>query len=160
MGVSGSGKSTVAARLASALGLPFLEGDDFHSPANRAKMAAGIALQDEDRWPWLDALADAIAARRRASHGVVAACSALKRVYRRELLERAGPPLRFVYLNVDHDTAAARLAARPNHYMPVALLASQFATLEPPDGEECAVTIPASGAVEDVVRAIERALSR
>lgn len=130
MGVSGSGKSTVGAALAAALGWPFLDADDYHPAANVAKMAAGTPLTDDDRAPWLDRLAatmhDILA---RGGHGVLA-CSALKAAYR-ERLARAGD-VRFVYLEGDAKTIAARLAGRKHEYMPSSLLASQFATLEPP----------------------------
>lgn len=130
MGVSGSGKSTVGQALARSLGWPFLDADDFHPPANVAKMAAGTPLDDDDRWPWLDRIADELRAiLARGGHAILA-CSALKQAYR-DRLARAGD-VRFVHLAGDRDTIAARLAARKHRYMPVTLLDSQFATLEPP----------------------------
>ena len=130
MGVSGSGKSTVGAALAKALGWPFLDADDFHPPANVAKMAAGTPLTDADRAPWLDRLATEMRGILTRGGSGVLACSALKNAYR-ERLASAGD-VRFVYLEGDAATIAARLAARQHEYMPASLLASQFATLEPP----------------------------
>lgn len=130
MGVSGSGKSTVGEALARDLAWPFLDADAFHPPENVAKMAAGTPLTDEDRWPWLDRIAAELrAVLARGGHAVLA-CSALRAVYR-ERLARAGD-VRFVHLRGDYDTIAARIAARRHRYMPASLLASQFATLEPP----------------------------
>ena len=130
MGVSGSGKSTVGAALAESLRWPFLDADEFHPPANVAKMSAGLPLTDEDRWPWLDRIAEELRSiLARDSHAVLA-CSALKASYR-DRLARAGD-VRFVHLRGDYDTIASRLASRRHRYMPSSLLASQFATLEPP----------------------------
>ena len=130
MGVSGSGKTTIGTALATRLGWAFVEGDDWHPPQNVAKMSAGTPLADEDRWPWLDRLAAEMAAIDARGEHAVLACSALRQAYR-DRISRAGP-VRYVYLAGDHDTIAARLAGRKNHYMPPALLASQLATLEPP----------------------------
>jgi gluconokinase len=130
MGVSGSGKTVVGQALAANLGWPFFDGDDFHPPANVAKMAAGTPLTDADRWPWLDRLAAEMAAVTAHGSNAVLACSALKRAYR-DRLERAGS-VRFVHLKGDDETIAARLAGRAHRYMPPTLLASQFATLEEP----------------------------
>ena len=130
MGVSGSGKTAVGAALAENLGWPFLDGDDFHPEANVAKMAAGTPLTDADRWPWLDRLAAEMAAVNARGADAVVACSALKQAYRDRFF-RAGD-VRFVHLKGDHETIAARLAARSHRYMPPTLLASQFATLEEP----------------------------
>ena len=130
MGVSGSGKTTLGRALAEELGWTFLDADDFHPPANVAKMAAGAALSDEDRWPWLDRLADELRTLDGRGRHVVLACSALKQAYR-DRLKRAGE-LRWAYLRGDAATIEPRLAARRGHYMPASLLASQFATLEEP----------------------------
>lgn len=130
MGVSGSGKSTVGAALASSLGWRFLDADDFHPPANVAKMAAGSPLTDDDRWPWLDRLADEMRAILADGRHAVLACSALKGVYRARM-QRAGD-VRFVFLDGTLETIAARLATREHQYMPATLLPSQFATLEVP----------------------------
>jgi gluconokinase len=130
MGVTGCGKTVVGQALAAALGWPFLDGDDFHPPANVEKMRAGIPLTDDDRWPWLDRLVDELrAACGREGHAILG-CSALRQVYR-DRLKRAGD-VRFVHLAGDRATIAARLAARQHRYMPPALLDSQIATLEPP----------------------------
>ena len=134
MGVSGSGKSTVGAGIADALGLGFVDGDGLHSRENVARMAAGQALGDEDRWPWLDRigarLADADAAA-----GLVIACSALKRSYR-DRIRAAAPGVRFVFLDGPAELIGARMVGRSGHYMPPALLASQLQTLEPPGDDE------------------------
>lgn len=143
MGVSGSGKSTLAALVAKALACPLLEGDDFHTPANIAKMRAGHALDDADRWPWLDRLGEVIGAA--SQHGIaVAACSALKRGYRERLRHASDVPLWFVLLDTDPDAIAQRLRARSGHYMPPSLLDSQIATLERPQPCERAITLDAS----------------
>ena len=130
MGVSGCGKSTVGAALAEALGWRFLDADDFHPPENVAKMAAGTPLTDDDRWPWLDRVVEALRAATAQQRSAVLACSALREAYRARLA-RAGA-LRFVHLRGDAATIAQRLAARQHRYMPATLLSSQFATLEPP----------------------------
>lgn len=135
MGVSGSGKSTVAALLARALGVEFLEGDDWHSPASVAKMAAGQPLTDADRQGWLEALAGRIASAAAQRQGLVLACSALKRSYR-DILRCGAPGLQFVLLHGERAELAQRLARRQGHYMPPALLDSQLATLEGPQAGE------------------------
>ncbi|MEO7338551.1 MAG: gluconokinase [Caldimonas sp.] len=135
MGVSGCGKSTVAAGIATSLGLRYIDGDDLHSPESVARMRAGIALQDEDRWPWLDRIAAALADPTSAPVGTVVACSALKRSYRDRI--RAGAPaVRFVFLDGPAELIRERMAARAGHYMPGALLESQLRTLEPPGTDE------------------------
>ena len=130
MGVSGCGKTTVGEALAASLRWRFLDADDFHPPENVAKMAAGHALTDDDRWPWLDRLADEMRAMLARDEHAVLACSALKQAYR-DRLQRAGD-VRFVHLTGDVETITSRLAARRHRYMPATLLESQFATLEPP----------------------------
>ena len=140
MGVSGCGKSTTGKRLAKKLGWTFRDGDEFHPPANVAKMSAGNPLVDEDRWPWLDAIASWIEeCRRNGTHGIVA-CSALKRVYR-ERLTRGDGDVWIVYLRGSKALIADRMARRKNHFMPPALLDSQFATLEEPGAGERVVTV-------------------
>jgi gluconokinase/shikimate kinase len=129
MGVSGSGKSTVAALLAGRLGWDFQEGDDLHPAANVAKMAAGHPLDDADRAPWLAIVAQWIRTRTDAGRSGIVTCSALKRAYRDVL---RGDHVVFVYLSGSRELVAARLAARHGHFMPAALLDSQFETLEPP----------------------------
>jgi carbohydrate kinase (thermoresistant glucokinase family) len=153
MGVSGSGKSTVGAALAEALGTPFTDGDDLHPPANVAKMAAGIPLDDTDRWPWLAAVGRALADSGPA--GLVVACSALKRVYR-DAIRAEAPTVRFVELDNTPATLAARMAQRPGHFMPPSLLASQLALLEPLASDEPGVRIPND---EPPATVVERAVA-
>jgi gluconokinase len=153
MGVSGCGKSTVGAALAHALGWPLVDADDLHPPENIAKMAAGIPLIDEDRWPWLDRIVAELRRLDEAGSHAVLACSALKRVYR-ERLAQAGD-VRFVHLRGDRQTIAQRLATRKHRYMPAALLGSQFATLEAPND---AIDIDIRANVEEQVKAIITAL--
>jgi len=152
MGVSGSGKTTLGARLAARLGCAFVDADDHHPAENVAKMAAGVPLEDSDRWPWLDALN----ARLRASpNDVVLACSALKRAYRDRLCAGIGD-CRLVYLKGTRAQIRSRLAARQHRYMPASLLDSQFAALEPP---EDAITVGVEGSAEDCVATVLAALS-
>jgi carbohydrate kinase (thermoresistant glucokinase family) len=157
MGVSGSGKTTIAALLAGRLHWDFEDGDDLHPPANVAKMHAGIALTDEDRWPWLRAVAAWIDATRAAGrHGVIV-CSALKRSYRAIIIgERED--VRLVYLKGDRDLIASRLAARHGHFMPAGLLESQLGTLEEPGPEERPVITPIDARPPEIVDAILNAL--
>lgn len=140
MGVAGSGKTTLAARLATALGFRYAEGDAFHPAANIAKMAQGIPLTDDDRWPWLDAIAGWIREETAAGRSGVVACSALKRVYR-DRLRAAWPALRIVVLDVDREELRRRLACRPGHFFPEKLLESQLATLEPPGPDEQPIVV-------------------
>lgn len=130
MGVCGCGKTTIGRALAAALGWPFHDADDFHPDANVAKMVAGNALEDSDRWPWLDRIVTAMQGVQSEGGHVVLACSALKQAYRDRL--RGAGDVRFVYLRGDAETIATRLAARSHKYMPASLLPSQFATLEEP----------------------------
>jgi gluconokinase len=156
MGVSGSGKTSVGRRLAEALGWQFVEGDDLHPPENVAKMAAGTPLEDSDRWPWLDRLADEIARIAAEGENAVVACSALKQAYRDRLAAKAPPgAVRFVHLAGTYDEIAAKLATRKHRYMPASLLASQFATLEPPAD---AIVVDRYEQVTDRVAAIRDAL--
>jgi gluconokinase len=149
MGVSGCGKTTVGRALAAALGWPFFDGDDFHPEANVARMAAGVALTDDDRWPWLDRIAAEMRAVQAGGGNAVLACSALRQSYRDRLA--AAGDVRFVHLVGDADTIGARLAARRHRYMPATLLASQFATLEaPPD----AITVDVRDDLDSQVAAI------
>lgn len=133
MGVTGSGKTTVGHILARRLSWPFLDGDDFHPEENVAKMAAGTPLTDEDRWPWLQALADEIGGRVDDGTSCVLGCSALKEEYRRVLRgSRSAGQIRFVYLHGSEKLIADRLSSRVHRYMPASLLRSQFEALEPP----------------------------
>jgi gluconokinase len=154
MGVSGSGKSTLSARLGERLGCPVLEGDSYHSAENVAKMQAGHALTDADRWPWLDRLGAAIGDAARTGCVAVAACSALKRVYRERLETAAGLPLHFVLLDTGAAEIERRMESRAGHYMPSSLLASQIATLERPGPDERAITLDASRAPDDLSVAV------
>ena len=151
MGVSGCGKSTIAGVLAGRLGWDLCEGDDLHPPENVAKMAAGHALTDDDRWPWLARVAEWIRGHAEAGRPGIVTCSALKRSYRDVL---RGDDVVFVYLRGTREQIAARLAARHGHYMPATLLDSQFATLEPPGEDEHAWEIdigPAPGDQADEI---------
>ena len=141
MGVSGSGKSTLATLLGKQIDCPFFEGDSFHSEANVAKMRAGIALTDEDRWPWLDTLGAAIGKAVAAEGVAVAACSALKRTYRDRLRAAIGTPVSFVLLEIGREELVRRINNRPGHYMPASLIDSQLAILERPGPDEQAITI-------------------
>ncbi|MGV0910927.1 gluconokinase [Martelella sp. FOR1707] len=151
MGVSGSGKSSIARRLAERAGHGFIEGDDLHPAANVEKMSRGIPLQDEDRWPWLALIGDAIAGHRK--EGVVVTCSALKKAYRDRLREAAGGPLAFVFLDGSEALLSARMGHRTGHFMPVSLLQSQLATLERPDGEPGVVVVDIDQSLEAIVDA-------
>jgi gluconokinase len=150
MGVSGSGKSTIAEKLAQRLGWSFEDGDRFHPASNVAKMSAGHPLTDEDRWPWLQAIADEIDRVCKAGEHVVIACSALKRSYR-DVLVHGRHDIRIVYLNGTQELIAGRLAARKGHFMPPGLLASQFKTLEPPGADENPVIVSIDASVEEIV---------
>lgn len=161
MGVSGSGKTTIATRLAERLGYVFAEGDEFHSAANVAKMARGEPLTDADRAPWLAALADWIAEHDRSGRSTVLACSALKRSYRDTL--RAGAPGRvsFLFLAVPREALVERMKRRKGHYMPLELLDSQLATLEPLAPDEPGFTLDGAPAPDAIVeRALERLETR
>ncbi|QWG20765.1 gluconokinase [Bradyrhizobium sediminis] len=150
MGVSGSGKSTIADRLAQRLDWDFEDGDIFHPPSNVAKMSAGQPLTDEDRRPWLQAIADEVDRACEADQHIVIACSALKRAYR-DILVHGRDDVRIVFLDGTQDLIAARLAARKGHFMPPELLASQFRTLEPPANSENPVTVSIDAPVEAIV---------
>ena len=158
MGVSGSGKSTVADALANRLGWRYEDGDRFHPPGNVAKMSAGHPLADEDRLPWLQAIADEIDRVCRQGERAVIACSALKRAYR-DILLHGRADVRFVFLKGTQDLIAGRLAARKGHFMPPDLLASQFRTLEPPAAGEHPITVsidaPVAAIVDDIIRQLK-----
>lgn len=131
MGVSGAGKTTIGVRLAASLGWRFIDADDHHPPENIVKMAGGAPLTDDDRWPWLDRLNALLREAEATRNSAVLACSALKEAYRQRLVEGLRSA-RLVYLHGDQALIAERLGRRQHRYMPAALLASQFATLEPP----------------------------
>jgi gluconokinase len=157
MGVSGSGKSTIAEKLAERLRWNCEDGDKFHPASNVAKMSAGHPLTDEDRWPWLRAIAAEIDRVCAAGEHVVMACSALKRAYR-DILVHGRNDVRIVYLSGTQDLIAKRLAQRKNHFMPPGLLDSQFETLEPPEPSENPVTVSIDASIDDIVDDIVRQL--
>lgn len=153
MGVSGSGKTTVAAILHDLLGWPFEEGDALHPEANIRKMNAGQPLSDEDRVPWLERVADWVEARVDAGENGLITCSALKRAYR-DVINRRGHGVTFVFLRGTYEQIEARLESRHGHFMPAELLQSQFADLEPPQPDEPAITVdvgPPPGVVADEI---------
>jgi carbohydrate kinase (thermoresistant glucokinase family) len=157
MGVAGSGKSTIGEALGQRLAWRYEDGDSFHPAANVAKMSAGQPLTDEDRWPWLEAIAAEIECCRQAGEHIIIACSALKRAYRKVLVH-GQTDVRMVYLNGSHDLIADRLGHRKGHFMPPGLLDSQFATLEPPSSDELPITVAIDAPVEVIVDHIVRQL--
>jgi gluconokinase len=157
MGVSGSGKSTIADKLAGRIGWRYEDGDKFHPASNVAKMSAGHPLTDEDRWPWLQAIADEIDRACKAGEHVVIACSALKRSYR-DVLVHGRNDVRIIYLDGTQKLIAGRLARRKGHFMPPDLLTSQFATLEPPGAEENPLTVSIDASVDEIVDDIKSQL--
>lgn len=150
MGVSGSGKTTIATGLAAAMGWEFAEGDDFHPAANVEKMRGGEALTDDDRWPWLETIGAWISAKEAAGESAVVTCSALRRAYR-DVLRRNRPQVRFLHVEAPRTVIADRVEHREGHYMPPSLLPSQLATLEPLAPDEPGVTVTAEGAPGDVL---------
>lgn len=148
MGVSGSGKSTVGAALAQRLRFPFADADDFHPPANIAKMTAGESLNDDDRHPWLESLGEWL--HTQCAVGGVMSCSALKRRYRDQLRSHC-PDVQFLHLSGTPETIGARQASRPGHFMPASLLASQFDTLEPLEDDETGVTIDVDQSIDSII---------
>lgn len=163
MGVSGSGKTTIGKQLAARLGVEFAEGDDFHPAANVEKMRRGEALNDEDRWPWLRAIAAHIDQVRAGRHGLVVACSALKRAYR-DILIGDRDDVHLVYLSGSRELIGERVGRRKHQYMPASLLPSQFAALEEPDPEERAIVVdvaqPADRTADEIARAIAHRATR
>jgi len=153
MGVSGCGKSSVGEEIARLTAAHFVDGDDLHPAANKAKMGAGIPLDDEDRWPWLDKVGATLA----APEGAIVACSALKKVYR-DRIRAVAPDTIFVHLDGSRDLLWERMSARQNHFMPVSLLDSQLAILEPLGVDEKGVTLSITESVPRLARlAIEAA---
>ncbi|MFI6105524.1 gluconokinase [Streptomyces sp. NPDC051310] len=157
MGVAGTGKTTVGPLVAERLGVPYAEGDDFHPEANIAKMSAGVPLDDTDRWPWLDAIGRW--AHGRDGLGGVVSSSALKRSYR-DRLRTAAPGIVFLHLTGDRALIEGRMAARTGHFMPAALLDSQFATLQPLGEDEAGVAVDVAGGPEDIADRAVIALRR
>lgn len=152
MGVSGSGKSTVGAALAQRLRVSFADADDFHPPANVAKMTAGHALDDNDRFPWLETIGEWLSDH---ADGGVMSCSALKRKYRDQLRHHC-KEVEFLHLSGTPEVISRRQASRPGHFMPPSLLASQFATLEPLDPDEGGVTIDVDQDIDSIVETYVR----
>ena len=150
MGVSGSGKTSVGSAIADALSMPFIEGDVLHPQSNVKKMAAGIPLTDEDRWPWLDRIGAELA---RAEQGVVISCSALKEIYRERLRKAADGPLAFIFLDGSLDVLRDHMGKRTGHFMPLSMLDSQLATLEPPTGEALVLRQDVAEPVAQIVAA-------
>lgn len=159
MGVSSSGKSAVGKALARRLHAPFLDGDGYHPEANKEKMRAGIPLVDDDRWPWLEALAKALHEAAAPKDVAVGACSALKRSYRDFLTEKAGEPILFVHLAGDIETIRRRIEARRHEFMNPKLLDSQFATLEVPAPDENAITLSVDDPVEAIATKAAKAVT-
>ena len=163
MGVAGSGKSTIGEALAARLGWRYEDGDRFHPASNVAKMSAGQPLTDEDRWPWLKAIADEIDRLSTHHERAVVACSALRRVYR-DILVHGRPDIAIVYLQGTQALIAERLGRRKGHFMPPGLLASQFETLEPPTSDEHPITVsidaPVEAIVDDIVSHLKFSSSR
>ncbi len=158
MGVCGSGKTSVGKVIASRMNWRFIEGDDLHPPANKAKMASGVPLTDEDRWPWLDHIADRMRAIDKAGGSAVVACSALRQAYR-DRLRGSGVDLRFLHLTGDAGLIRQRMKSRSSHFMPAGLLDSQLATLEPARPDEDLYEVDISGTVSDLAEAAIRSLT-
>lgn len=160
MGVSGTGKTSVAERLADLLGAAFLEGDAYHPDQNITKMSAGVPLTDEDRWPWLRTLAGLIEECDLDGVSTVLTCSALRRSYR-DVLRTAvpAPRLAFVHLHASFEVLEQRMAARTGHFMPPSLLASQFDALEPLEPDETGIVLDVSTRLDDVMSAAVAALA-
>lgn len=148
MGVSGSGKSTVGAALAQRLRVPFADADDFHPAANIEKMTAGVPLDDDDRYPWLETIGEWLALR--CTDGGVMSCSALKRRYR-DQFRRHCPDVMFLHLTGTPELIGRRQASRPGHFMPATLLASQFETLEPLEPDERGVAVDVGPDIDSIV---------
>ncbi len=157
MGICGSGKTTLGRLLAERLRVDFVEGDDYHTRENVAKMAQGQPLTDQDRWPWLRRLGAAVAQWAVEGKDVVVSCSALRRDYR-NLLRAAAPGIRFVFLDGAVELVRRRMADRQDHFMPVALIESQIAALEDPRGEPGVIAVGIAGRPEEIVDAIAAAL--
>lgn len=156
MGATGCGKSTIARALAQRIKAEYIEGDDYHSLENKAKMSSGIPLEDADRWPWLATVANAM---RQTSGRSVLSCSALKRVYRDYIYSIVAQPVLFVYLHGSREVLSARLANRQDHFMNTALLDSQLATLEQPGDDEYSITVNVDYKIPDILDSIEKELA-
>ncbi len=156
MGVSGCGKSSMGEALAARLGLPYIEGDALHPAENVAKMSKGTPLTDEDRWPWLALVGQAVST---PAGGAIASCSSLKRVYRDLLRREAGEGLIFVYLHGSRELLLSRMTHRPGHFMPASLLDSQLATLEPPGEDENVILVDCAEPLEDAVARVAASIA-
>lgn len=154
MGVSGCGKSSVGEELSKQLDVQFLDGDGYHPPANKEKMRQGIPLVDDDRWPWLDILANALKESAGKNAKVVGACSALRRTYRDYLTEQAGEPIAFIHLSGTKELIMSRIGVREHEYMPTSLLDSQFATLEVPKEDENVLTVSIDQTIKEIVEEV------
>lgn len=159
MGVSGSGKSSIGEKLAEALSLRFIEGDQLHLASNVEKMSKGIPLTDADRMPWLDLIGEAMKAALAKGDGVIVSCSALKRIYRERLRVAAGGNLFFVYLEGSKELLSERMGHRSGHFMPTSLLESQLETLEVPTGEPGVVTVDIDDTIEDIAEEARKKLA-
>ena len=157
MGVTGCGKSTVARDLSKQLDACYLEGDDFHPLENKKKMSGGTPLTDDDRWPWLNELAEAM--KKAGNQSItVTSCSALKKSYRDFITQQAESDVLFIFLQGERETLAKRLGARENHFMDAGLLDSQLATLEPPEATENAIDISIDNPVDHIVTQAKKAI--
>jgi gluconokinase len=154
MGVAGCGKTTVGAGLADILAVPYLDGDDLHPATNVTKMRAGNPLTDEDRWPWLALVGKALFERA----PVIIGCSALRRSYRDKITDAAGGAVTFIHLSGTRRVIEARMATRQGHFMPLSLVVSQFATLEPPSLDETAITIDIDQPLAAILKTLETQL--
>lgn len=159
MGVSSSGKSTVGEVLAERLGIPFVDGDDLHPESNKEKMRSGMPLTDDDRWPWLHRVGEAIDQERSRGRAVAIACSALKRSYR-DVLREHDPQALFVYLEGTRELIAERMRARHHEFMPTSLLDSQFAALEPLADDEAHVSVSIALSPDEMATAVISELPR
>jgi gluconokinase len=155
MGVSGCGKSSVGAALGEKLGVPYVDGDDLHPVGNIEKMSKGLPLNDNDRWPWLTKVGETLAASKGCA---IIGCSALKRIYRDKIREAVAEPVLFIHLAGSREVIGARMGKRAGHFMPGSLLDSQFATLEPPQGDELALTVDIDQSLEGIISTILAAL--
>ena len=155
MGAAGCGKSTIGEELAAIFEAKFFEGDDFHSPENKAKMAAGTALTDDDRWPWLRTLVNAMCEGKQTT---VSSCSSLKRSYRDLIREHANEPVVFIHLHGSRELLSARLSGREEHFMNSSLLDSQIETLEPLDSSELGITVDINATVPQFLDVIVKRL--
>ncbi|GGA60860.1 gluconokinase [Pelagibacterium lentulum] len=158
MGVSGSGKSTIGEALAEKTGAAFIDADHLHPPSNVDKMRGGAPLEDEDRWPWLKIVAEKMRETANDNGRVFCACSALKRAYRDFITEKADEPVLFVLLHGDKAVIAERQANRPGHFMPAALLDSQFATLEMFEADELGLTFDVAKSIDELVGEISASI--